>query len=64
MIGLAVLTIVSALSFFYVLGTYVCSKCINFSCPLNTVPKEVVDNYLERNRVMKKAWEETGYELD
>lgn len=62
MIGLAVTTLVSALSFFYVLSTYVCTKCVNFSCPVNRVPKSVVDEYLEHNPVMRKAWEETGYE--
>jgi hypothetical protein len=38
-----------------------CSKCPNFSCPLNNVPKDVVDNYLKRNNVMRKAWEKKGY---
>jgi hypothetical protein len=36
---------------------------VNFSCPLNDVPKEVVDAYLERNPVMQRAWEESGYRL-
>ena len=41
-----------------------CSKCPNFSCPLNNVPKDIVDNYLRQNNVMRKAWEEKGYILD
>ncbi|GAJ03014.1 unnamed protein product, partial [marine sediment metagenome] len=41
-----------------------CSKCPNFSCPLNTVPKNVVDDYLRHNTVMQKAWEEQGYIID
>ena len=41
-----------------------CSKCPNFSCPLNNVPKDIVDNYLRQNDVMRKAWEEKGYKLD
>ena len=40
-----------------------CSKCPNFSCPLNWVPKNNVDEYLKKNPVMRKAWEENGYIL-
>ena len=36
-------------------------KCVNFSCLFNRVPKEVVDEYLKKNEVMRKAWEEAGY---
>jgi hypothetical protein len=36
---------------------------VNFSCPLNHVSKEVVDAYLERNPVMRRAWEESGYQV-
>jgi hypothetical protein len=43
--------------FFWTLRRYTCSRCVNFSCPLNSVPKKVVDAYLERNPVMQKAWE-------
>jgi hypothetical protein len=63
MIGLAVLTLVSSISFFVALNIYVCSRCINFSCPINGVPKDIVDNYLRDNPVMMKAWEESGYKL-
>ena len=38
-----------------------CSKCPNFSCPLNNVSKEVVNEYLKRNSLMRKAWEDQGY---
>lgn len=37
-----------------------CSSCVNFSCPLNRVPENVVNDYLERNRVMKKAGRRSG----
>lgn len=33
---------------------------VYFSCPLNKAPKEVVDSYLEKNPVMKEAWESSG----
>ncbi len=41
-----------------------CKKCPNFSCPLNRVSKDVIDEYLRRNPVMGKAWKDSGYELD
>jgi hypothetical protein len=40
-----------------------CSKCPNFSCPLNNVPKEIVDEYLKQNSTMRTAWEEKGYSI-
>ncbi|NHJ20909.1 MAG: hypothetical protein EAX91_08210 [Candidatus Lokiarchaeota archaeon] len=41
-----------------------CSKCPNFSCPLNNVSKEVIDEYLKQNSIMRKAWEENSYKID
>ena len=41
----------------------VCSRCVNFSCPMNNVPKALVDAYLEDNPVMLKAWLNSGYTL-
>ena len=64
--GLIILTILSIFGgylFFLVLVGKICPKCVNFSCPLNSVPKEIVDKYLERNPVMKEAWESNGYVL-
>ena len=49
--------------FFWTLRKETCSRCVNFSCPLNGVPKEIVDAYLERNPVMRRAWEESGYKI-
>lgn len=34
---------------------------INFSCPLNTVEKRIVDEYLRRNPATREAWEKSGY---
>jgi len=45
------------------LRRFVCSRCINFSCPINTVRKEYVDAYLERNPEIRAAWERSGYRL-
>lgn len=41
-----------------------CSKCPNFSCPLNNVSKDVINEYLKQNSIMRKAWEEQGYKID
>ena len=60
---LDVLTVIFGINFVFILKKKVCSKCINFSCPLNTVSKELVDAYLKKNPVMREAWEKAGYQL-
>jgi hypothetical protein len=57
------LTALGAIAFFVILGIFTCSKCVNFSCLFNRVPKEVVDEYLMKNEVIRKAWEEAGYKI-
>ena len=64
LIGLSVLSLIGGIYFFIVLQKNVCPKCVNFSCPLNKVPKEIVDTYLLKNPVMKKAWEASGYKIN
>ena len=44
--------------------TFFYPKCVNFSCPLNTVPKPVVDAYLKKNDVMREAWERSGWQVE
>ena len=46
-----------------VLKFNICPRCVNFSCPLNSVPKKTMDAFLKRNPVMMKAWIDSGYEL-
>lgn len=58
------LTCYAGVLWFFVMQKDVCSKCVNFSCPLSRVPKEVVDEYLRRNAVIREAWEAKGYKLD
>lgn len=58
------ISLVLSLIWFISMHFLSCSKCPNFSCPLNNVSKEVVDEYLKRNSVMRKAWEEQGYLID
>lgn len=35
---------------------YVCRRCPNFSCPLNTVPEDIRAAYLRRNPVLAETW--------
>lgn len=60
---LTLLTLWGGIMFWWTLQKYTCSKCINFSCLLNRVPKEVVDEYLKRNPIMRKAWKENGWQI-
>ncbi len=39
----------SALSFGYLLYRNICSRCVNFSCPLNNVHHDILKAYQERN---------------
>jgi hypothetical protein len=48
--------LVGAGVFGYLLYREICSRCVNFSCPLNNVPEEVRKSYLERNEEMRVAW--------
>jgi len=52
-----------AIFFLWTLHKYTCSRCVNFSCPLNTVPRETVDEYLRRNPTMREAWERGGWRV-
>ncbi len=61
--GISILLICSSIAFYQVLRTFFCSMCVNFSCPFNTVEKKIVDTYLEKNNVMKEAWEMSGYKI-
>jgi hypothetical protein len=45
----------------WTLQRYSCSRCVNFSCLFNRVPREVADEFLKRNPAMRKAWEESGW---
>ena len=59
--GIGLATIVSGA---YGLWKHTCGRCINFSCPMNHVPRDVVDTYLARNPTMRAAWEAHGYRLN
>jgi len=58
------LSFAGLLYFFGALFKFVCTKCINFSCVFNRVPKSKVNAYLKRNPIMAKAWEDAGWQMD
>jgi hypothetical protein len=61
---LASIALVSLASGIHGVRRTACRRCLNFSCPMNVVPKPAVDAYLRRNPQMRAAWEESGYRLD
>ncbi|WP_455464240.1 hypothetical protein [Candidatus Hodarchaeum mangrovi] len=64
LIILAFTSLLGGIYFFYILQKNICPKCVNFSCPLNRVSKELIDIYLKKNPVMREAWETAGYKID
>jgi hypothetical protein len=46
----------AAVSAVFLLRRNLCSRCLNFSCPLNTVPDQLMESYLDLNPQIKKAW--------
>ena len=61
--GVIILLIYAIVAFYQVLRTFFCRKCVNFSCPFNSVEKRFVDEYLMKNDVMREAWEKSGYRI-
>lgn len=61
---LAFVGLCAAVSAVFLLRNTICDRCVNFSCPLNKVPKSLVDAYLKQNPAMRKAWEDSGYHLN
>ena len=61
---LSVITATALISGVYILRQLVCSRCIHFSCPMNAVPRLLVDAYLQQNPRIREAWKESGYHLE
>lgn len=53
---LSLIALASACSFIYLLRRNICSRCINFSCPLNQVPPALRKGYFDRNPAIAAAW--------
>ena len=64
LIGIAIANIASATTFTLTLKTFYCTNCVNFSCPLNSVSKQVIDEYLKINPIMRETWEKSGWQID
>jgi hypothetical protein len=53
---LLIIYLITVAGFFMTLRTFLCSQCMNFACPLNTVKNEVRRDFFERNPEVAKAW--------
>ncbi|HHE71577.1 MAG TPA: hypothetical protein ENL34_04770 [Chloroflexi bacterium] len=52
----AIVAFWAAVLFFWTLWKDTCARCVNFSCPLNHVPQDIIETYLERNPTIRRAW--------
>lgn len=43
-------------SFFVTLKMFLCTKCMNFACPLNSVPDPVRSKFFAKNPSVARAW--------
>jgi len=64
MIGITIILALEMIDFNNMLQNNLCTKCPNFSCVMNKTSKQVRDEYIKKNPVMKKAWEAKGYKFD
>jgi hypothetical protein len=44
--------------FFTTLKMFLCSQCMNFACPLNSVPDSARTLFFERNPIVAEAWKD------
>lgn len=54
---LLILTLGGLAIFWSTILVFTCSKCINFSCLLNRVHKDTINEYLKRNPAIRDAWD-------
>lgn len=64
MCGITAANLIASISGLNTLKRFYCPNCVNFSCPLNKVPKHIIDAYLTKNQIMKNAWEKAGWKLN
>ncbi len=48
--------LITTSGFFLTLTRFMCSQCINFACPLNSVDEKTRGQFLDRNPSIAKAW--------
>lgn len=54
---LALIGLSTVVSGIYLLRRNICTRCVNFSCPLNAVPRATIEAFLARNPAIQKTWE-------
>ena len=59
-LGLLLASLFATASSYVTLRVFLCRRCVNFSCPLNLVPEDAVQLYLDRNPVLREAWDAAG----
>ena len=55
---LLVVYISTVIAFFMTLKTFLCSRCINFACPLNGVEIKARKEFFKLNPTIANAWDE------
>ena len=58
------LSFAGVLAWIVVCRYLVCPHCVNFSCPMNQVPKSIRDEFIRKNPVIREAWERAGYNFN
>ena len=53
---LLIVYLITAAGFFTTLRMFLCSQCMNFACPMNTVKNEVRRDFFECNPKVAKSW--------
>lgn len=53
---LLIVFLLTSAGFYMTLRTFLCSQCMNFACPLNSVESEVRRNFFDRNPTVAEAW--------
>ncbi len=53
---LLVLYVLTNTGFFVTLKLFLCSRCMNFACPLNAVGQEARDEFFQRNPSVARHW--------
>ncbi len=48
--------LITTTGFFMTLKMFMCSRCMNFACPLNSVNKKVRKQFFDRNPSVAEAW--------
>lgn len=51
--------VITTIGFFMTLKMFLCSQCVNFACPLNSVNQDVRDQFFDRNPSIAEAWDKT-----